>query len=77
MHLALTRELQGDGSGYGRSLYKEYGFGFWLIESLSTSGFLGYCGIRSWPSRRAFEREIGWHIEKTFWNQGIATEAAE
>ena len=22
------------------------------------------------------EREIGWHIEKTFWNEGIATEAA-
>jgi RimJ/RimL family protein N-acetyltransferase len=59
------------------SLYDEYGFGVWLIESLTTSSFLGYCGIRPLDlDEGTSEREIGWHIKKTSWNQGIATEAA-
>jgi RimJ/RimL family protein N-acetyltransferase len=58
------------------SLYEEYGFGFWFIESLPTSGFLGYCGIRPLALEGAPEIEIGWHTRKTAWNQGIATEAA-
>lgn len=58
------------------SLYEEYGFGFWFIESLPTSGFLGYCGIRPLALEGASETEIGWHTRKTSWNQGIATEAA-
>jgi RimJ/RimL family protein N-acetyltransferase len=58
------------------ALYKECGFGFWLIASLATSGFLGYCGIRPRALDGASEIEIGWHTKKTCWNQGIATEAA-
>ncbi len=58
------------------SLYEECGFGFWFIESLPTSGFLGYCGIRPLALEGASEIEIGWHTRKTSWNQGIATEAA-
>jgi RimJ/RimL family protein N-acetyltransferase len=58
------------------ALYQEYGFGFWLLESLETSAFLGYCGIRPLALEGTSETEIGWHTKKTFWNQGIATEAA-
>ncbi len=58
------------------SLYEEYGFGFWLIESLPTQGFLGYCGIRPRVIQDAPELEIGWHTKKTSWGRGIATEAA-
>jgi RimJ/RimL family protein N-acetyltransferase len=58
------------------ALYKKYGFGFWFIESIATSGFLGYCGIRPLALQGASGIEIGWHIKKTFWNRGIATEAA-
>ena len=57
-------------------LYTELGFGFWLIEPLLTSDFLGYCGIRPLALDDCAETEIGWHIQKTAWNQGIATEAA-
>jgi RimJ/RimL family protein N-acetyltransferase len=57
-------------------LYEEYGFGFWCIESLSTSEFLGYCGIRPLLLEGVSELEIGWHTKKTSWNQGIATQAA-
>jgi RimJ/RimL family protein N-acetyltransferase len=59
------------------ALYKEYGFGFWFVESLPTSVFLGYCGIRPLTlDADASETEIGWHRKKTSWNQGIATEAS-
>jgi RimJ/RimL family protein N-acetyltransferase len=58
------------------ALYKEYGFGSWFIESVPTSGFLGYCGIRPLALQGTSEVEIGWHIKKPFWNRGIATEAA-
>ena len=59
------------------ALYAEFGFGFWLIEPLWTSGFLGYCGIRPLVlDDGAPETEMGWHIRKTAWDQGIATEAA-
>ena len=58
-------------------LYAECGFGFWLIEWLRSSAFVGYCGIRPLVlDDGASETEIGWHIKKTFWNRGIATEAA-
>jgi RimJ/RimL family protein N-acetyltransferase len=62
--------------GRNRALYREYGFGFWCIESRATSGFLGYCGIRPRGLDGASEIEIGWHTKKTSWNTGIATEAA-
>jgi RimJ/RimL family protein N-acetyltransferase len=58
------------------ALYRENGFGFWFIESIATSRFLGYCGIRPLALEGASEIEIGWHTKKTSWNQGIATEAA-
>jgi RimJ/RimL family protein N-acetyltransferase len=71
-----TREEASAWISRNLDLYKEYGFGFWLVESLVTSEFLGYCGIRPLTLEGASETEIGWHTEKTSWNQGIATEAA-
>jgi RimJ/RimL family protein N-acetyltransferase len=62
--------------GRNVSLYGEHGFGVWYIESLPKPGFLGYCGIRPLTLEGVRETEIGWHTKKTFWNQGIATEAA-
>lgn len=58
-------------------LYREHGVGIWLIETRDTSKFAGYCGIRPLDLEGATETEIGWHVKKTFWNQGVATEAAK
>jgi RimJ/RimL family protein N-acetyltransferase len=58
------------------TLYNECGFGSWLIASLATSDFLGYCGIRPLTLGGEPEIEIGWHTVKFHWSQGIATEAA-
>lgn len=57
-------------------LYEEHGFGFWRMESVASSAFLGYCGIRPQTVARLPEIEMGWHTKKTSWSQGIATEAA-
>jgi RimJ/RimL family protein N-acetyltransferase len=71
-----TRDEAAEWISRNLALYKEYGFGFWLLEALTTSAFLGYCGIRPLALEGASEIEIGWHTKKTFWNRGIATEAA-
>jgi RimJ/RimL family protein N-acetyltransferase len=57
-------------------LYATHGFGTWLIEALPGSRFAGYCGIRPLQLEQVCEIEIGWHVHKHFWNQGVATEAA-
>jgi ribosomal-protein-alanine N-acetyltransferase len=55
-------------------LYEQHGFGFWFIESVATRDFVGYCGIR--PHEQLPEIEIGWHTNKKYWSQGLASEAA-
>jgi RimJ/RimL family protein N-acetyltransferase len=59
-----------------RSLYQEHGFGFWLIELLPRRSFAGYCGIRPLELDGVSEIEMGWHVHKRFWRQGVATQAA-
>jgi RimJ/RimL family protein N-acetyltransferase len=57
-------------------LYATHGFGTWLIEALPGARFAGYCGIRPLELDHVSEIEIGWHVRKHFWKQGVATEAA-
>lgn len=71
-----TRAEASEWIGKNLALYERSGFGFWLVESRATSTFAGYCGIRPLDLDGADETEIGWHVRKTFWNEGIATEAA-
>ena len=56
--------------------YRDHGFGLWAMESKESGELLGNCG----PVRRiidgAPEVEIGWHVRRTHWGRGIATEAA-
>ncbi len=56
--------------------YRNFGFGFWSMESAETTEFLGYCGIRPRWIDGVEEAEMGWHTMKHAWNQGIATHAA-
>jgi RimJ/RimL family protein N-acetyltransferase len=59
-----------------RAFYEEHGFGFWLIELLPRSRFAGYCGVRPLDLEGVPEIEIGWHVHKRFWSQGVGTQAA-
>ncbi len=62
--------------GRNLRLYEDRGFGFWLMESIQGSDFLGYSGIRPVNIEGVEEIEMGWHTKKEFWGQGLATEAA-
>ncbi|WP_277966506.1 GNAT family N-acetyltransferase [Pantoea trifolii] len=55
------------------------GWGFWAVEMKATGEFVGSVGLAHQPERFDFSpcTEIGWRINKKFWGQGIAKEAAE
>jgi RimJ/RimL family protein N-acetyltransferase len=69
-----TRDEASAWIDHNMNLYKRLGFGFWLMESIANAEFVGYCGIR--PHEWLSEIEMGWHIKKPLWGQGLATEAA-
>ena len=54
------------------------GWGLWVAERLGDGTFLGFVGL----ARPGFEApfmpavEIGWRLDRPFWGQGYATEAA-
>jgi RimJ/RimL family protein N-acetyltransferase len=58
------------------TLYEERGFGTWYLELVPDGAFVGYCGIRPLLLDGTQEVEVAWHIKKTHWNRGLATEAA-
>ncbi len=62
--------------GRNLAVYEEHGHGTWYLEAADDGGFAGYCGIRPLDLEGRTEMEIGWHILRTRWNQGLATEAA-
>jgi len=71
-----TREEAAAWIRLNTGLYATRGFGTWLIEAPPGARFAGYCGIRPLELDDVSEIEIGWHVHKHFWKQGIATEAA-
>jgi RimJ/RimL family protein N-acetyltransferase len=73
---ARTREEASAWLDRHLAMYDDHGYGFWVIEWAADSRFAGYCGIRPFELDGVAETEIGWHIHKRFWNQGVATEAA-
>jgi RimJ/RimL family protein N-acetyltransferase len=58
------------------AVYDDNGFGVWCLESVPDSAFAGYCGIRPLTLDGRREIELVWHVKKTYWNRGFATEAA-
>ncbi|HEY1595416.1 MAG TPA: GNAT family N-acetyltransferase [Thermoleophilaceae bacterium] len=71
-----TREEESAWLDRHLAMYDECGYGFWLIEAAGDGRFAGYCGIRPLQLDGRAETEIGWHVHKRVWNEGIATEAA-
>ena len=59
-------------------LINERGWGFWAVEELATSEFIGFVGIHkptdNLPCCPCVE--IGWRLAKEHWGKGYATEAA-
>ncbi len=57
--------------------YAENRFGMQAIILKTTGEFIGQCGLLSQNVDGVMEVEIGYHLLKTHWHNGYATEAAQ
>lgn len=57
--------------------YRENNFGLWAIELKQTGVFIGQCGITLQNINGNCVPEIGYHIDRRYWNMGYGTEAAQ
>lgn len=57
---------------------EQYGWGFWALERLEDSRFMGFVGIKNVSDNLPFAPavEIGWRLGVPYWGHGYATEAA-
>ena len=56
--------------------YQEFGFGLWAVIHKQDSVLIGDCGLTMQSVDGIAELEIGYHISRAYWGQGLATEAA-
>jgi RimJ/RimL family protein N-acetyltransferase len=56
--------------------YSTYGFGLWGVIHKADGQFIGDCGLTIQCVDDIRETEIGYHIMRSYWNQGMATEGA-
>lgn len=57
--------------------YRENNFGLWAIELKQSGVFIGQCGITLQNINGDRVPEIGYHIDKRYWNMGYGTEAVK
>ena len=50
--------------------------GLWATIHKETGKFIGRCGLLPWEIDDRLEVEIAYLLDKSFWHQGLATEAA-
>lgn len=62
-----------------RLVIHDRGWGFWALEEKLSGKFVGFTGLGVPGFQAPFMPavEIGWRLLPEFWNQGLATEAAE
>jgi len=59
-----------------RQRYRDDGVGLWAMELKKTQELIGDCGIILQQVEGESLYEIGYHLRRDFWGQGLATEAA-
>jgi ribosomal-protein-alanine N-acetyltransferase len=59
-----------------RQRYQDGGVGLWAMELTKTQEMIGDCGIILQQVEGERLYEIGYHLHRDFWGQGLATEAA-
>jgi ribosomal-protein-alanine N-acetyltransferase len=53
--------------------WDEVGYAWWAVELKSSRALIGWNGLQFLPETR--ETEIGFLIDRTYWGQGLSTEA--
>ncbi len=56
--------------------YREHGHGLWAMILKSNDELIGDCGLVVQEVDGQNEIEIGYHVRRDLWGQGLATEAA-
>lgn len=63
--------------------YARYGFGLWALTLQGSDEAIGDCGLDIIKGHEGMEGtedteqiQIGWHVRRDLWGQGLATEAA-
>lgn len=56
--------------------YRVFGFGLWAVVLKETGRLIGDCGITMQNIDGKIKPEIGYHIHKSCWRRGYASEAA-
>jgi RimJ/RimL family protein N-acetyltransferase len=56
--------------------YVGFGFGLWAVILKENNRLIGRCGLVRQPLEGGEEIEVSYLIEREFWNQGFASEAA-
>lgn len=56
--------------------YKTLGFGLWAVVLKKNNRLIGRCGLMRQLLEGGEEIEVSYLIEREFWNQGFASEAA-
>jgi [ribosomal protein S5]-alanine N-acetyltransferase len=56
--------------------YGQYGYGLWATIHKPTGAFIGRCGLIPWKFDERLEVEVAYLLDKAYWGQGLATEAA-
>ena len=59
-----------------RQRYQDDGVGLWAMELKKTQELIGDCGVIRQQVEGEPLYEIGYHLRRDFWHQGLATEAA-
>jgi RimJ/RimL family protein N-acetyltransferase len=62
--------------GWNQSLYRDEGYGLWLITLRATGEFVGDCGLTPQEIEGTTELEVGYHVRAALQGRGYATEAA-
>lgn len=72
----MTRAEAGSWIEWNQRLYRQHGYGLWLVTLRTTGGFVGDCGLTPQEIEGATELEVGYHVRAALQGRGYATEAA-
>ncbi|MFV0679446.1 GNAT family N-acetyltransferase [Ottowia sp.] len=61
-----------------QALLTQHGWGFWALELRATGTFIGFTGLHQVDNALPFSpaTEVGWHLARPYWGEGLASEAA-
>jgi RimJ/RimL family protein N-acetyltransferase len=61
---------------WNRGLYRDRGFGLWIVSLRDTGEFVGDCGLTPQEVEGTIDIEVGYHVRAALQRRGFATEAA-